>query len=64
MKPLLLLIGPGVGLALVLGVEPLAVLRYAGAAASFELARGLAACPRCAGPRGLASTVHHAITTV
>ncbi len=47
MKPLLILMGPAIGLCLVLGQEPETVLRYAGAVLSFAVARDAATCPTC-----------------
>ena len=46
MSRLMLLIAPGMGLALVLGIEPESVLRYTGAVMFFGSARDIAACPR------------------
>ncbi len=47
MHRFLLCIAAGAGLGLSLGLEPLLVLRYAGAVTTFELAREIAACPGC-----------------
>lgn len=48
MHPFLWLTTVGAALAIGLGLEPLLVLRYAGAVTTFELAREIAACPACA----------------
>ncbi|MEE4661989.1 MAG: hypothetical protein V2J89_16085 [Halieaceae bacterium] len=48
MHRFLICVAAGAGLAVSLGLEPLLVLRYAGAVTTFELAREIAACPACA----------------
>lgn len=47
MNRLLLAIAPGLGLALLMGVEPHTVLRYLGAVLSFGYARDMAICQGC-----------------